>query len=158
MVSAPSIWNQRCHIITVFLKGPKCNSCTFALTHSMWTTSKFPNIIFPWQSIFFYSIDVKANEGNQGMHTFFNCFCSLVNWSYSIYSVSTQCKLQGMFLSTGNRKQSRGWNTRLDPDCMVYEKTTTIHSIARSPTVLMIACQLKSCSSNPKYFYHRQQN
>lgn len=90
-MSVSSISNKRCYIITTFLKHPKCNSCKFASTHSMWITSNFPNIIFAWWSIFFCREDVKANDNNQGVHSSFNCFCSLANWGYSIYGVSTQC-------------------------------------------------------------------
>lgn len=156
----PSIWNKRCHIITVFLKDPKCDSRTFALTHSMRIISSFPNVIFSWWSISFYSIYMKANDSKQGMHSSFNCFCSLVNWGYSTYSVSTRCELQGLLHSTSNRKQSRRYNTRLDPGCKVYERTTIICSIGRSPILLMTACpkELKSYASNLKYFYYRQQN
>lgn len=90
-VSVSSVWNKRCHIITTFLKHPKCNSCKFASTHSVWITSNFLNIIFAGWPVFFYSKDVKANDNNQGVHSTFNYFCSLANRGYSIYSVSTQC-------------------------------------------------------------------
>lgn len=68
------------------------------------------------------------------MHTLYSL--AFVHWQTEVIVSTVHLltapvySLQGMLLSTGNRKQSRRWNSRLDPDCSAYQKTTTIRKIS----------------------------